>query len=439
MSSRPNRHGNGHSALQPAQSTPPSPESGDDSAEVTVNLDARALLTVAGLMLAGLLALALGAGWLKVPEVDASASLWLIFLTGLSVGGLTCLAVQGGLLTAMIAQREIQGHEAEGRAAGHLAPVLQFLTAKIVAYTILGALLGYFGSIISMSLQGWILIGVGVFMIIVVLQMFDVHPFFRRFAFQPPKSVQRLIRRESRRGGAFGPAVLGVLTIAMPCGVTLAMETLAIASDDPVRGAQIMFAFTLGTAPMFLALGLVATRLSRSSFNVFRPLAAALIVVVALVSMVSGARLLGYGSFLAGGEAGQAVIKPAGDPGSAGAPGAEWAAPVVAPAAGAPAAGSPAGSAPAMSTNIQEATINVSTHAYDPARIQIKAGLPTRLNLVTASTSGCIRAFVIPSLGIQKILPETGQEAIEIPAAEPGTIGFTCSMGMYSGAIEVVQ
>ena len=32
--------------------------------------------------------------------------LWLIFLTGLTVGGLTCLAVQGGLLASVIAGRE---------------------------------------------------------------------------------------------------------------------------------------------------------------------------------------------------------------------------------------------------------------------------------------------------------------------------------------------
>ena len=32
--------------------------------------------------------------------------LWVIFLTGLTVGGLTCLAVQGGLLASVITSRE---------------------------------------------------------------------------------------------------------------------------------------------------------------------------------------------------------------------------------------------------------------------------------------------------------------------------------------------
>ena len=38
-------------------------------------------------------------------------NLWVIFLTGLTIGGLTCLAVQGGLLASVIAARE--GEEVE--------------------------------------------------------------------------------------------------------------------------------------------------------------------------------------------------------------------------------------------------------------------------------------------------------------------------------------
>ena len=49
--------------------------------------------------------------------------IYAIFLTGLLTGGLTCMAVQGGLLTATLAQREQEGHS--------LLPILSFLIAKI--------------------------------------------------------------------------------------------------------------------------------------------------------------------------------------------------------------------------------------------------------------------------------------------------------------------
>ena len=35
-------------------------------------------------------------------------NLWIIFLTGLTTGGLACLAVQGGLLTSIIANQKDQ-------------------------------------------------------------------------------------------------------------------------------------------------------------------------------------------------------------------------------------------------------------------------------------------------------------------------------------------
>lgn len=38
-------------------------------------------------------------------------NLWVIFLTGLTVGGLTCLAVQGGLLASVIAAKESEGEK----------------------------------------------------------------------------------------------------------------------------------------------------------------------------------------------------------------------------------------------------------------------------------------------------------------------------------------
>lgn len=358
-----------------------------------------------------------------MPELDASASLWLVFLAGLSVGGLTCLAVQGGLLATVVAHRALQVHDAGTVASGSAVPVAQFLLAKTAAYTVLGAVLGALGSIVPIGLQGWLLVGAGLFMLVIVLQMFDVHPFFRRFAFQPPKRVQRLLRQVSRRGGALAPVTLGGLTVAMPCGVTLAMESLAIASNDPLRGALIMLAFTLGTVPLFLGLGLVATRLSRSAFAVFKPVAAVLVVVVAVTSMVSGARLLGYGGRFVGGDAVEAVVRPAAEDGGA---------------AGTTAGGASGGAAPKPAA-VQEATIQVRTGAYAPGRVMLKAGVPARLNLVTDGTEGCILGFVIPSLRVQISLPKTGREVVDIPPSQPGTIPFTCAMGMYSGVIEVVQ
>ena len=78
-------------------------------------------------------------------------NLWVIFLTGLTVGGLTCLAVQGGLLASVIAAREEEEVEKHINRRSPFFPTLAFLAAKFVAYTALGFLLGTFGGAIGIS------------------------------------------------------------------------------------------------------------------------------------------------------------------------------------------------------------------------------------------------------------------------------------------------
>src|SRR5258708_5926467 len=110
--------------------------------------------------------------------------IWLAFLTGLTTGGISCIAVQGGLLATTITEDNRFTH------------VGIFLVAKLVAYTILGFFLGAIGSalIISSSFQAWMQIGIGIFMIITVLRLLDVHPIFRYFVIRPPKFVYKFMR-----------------------------------------------------------------------------------------------------------------------------------------------------------------------------------------------------------------------------------------------------
>ena len=114
---------------------------------------------------------------------------WTIFLTGLVTGGLSCLAVQGGLLAATLAQHEEKEYVSSARRTGHALPILSFLGAKLIAYTFLGLLLGWFGSFFTISIGTQIVmqILVALFMIGTALNILDVHPFFRYFVIQPPR------------------------------------------------------------------------------------------------------------------------------------------------------------------------------------------------------------------------------------------------------------
>ena len=171
-------------------------------------------------------------------------NLWVIFLTGLTTGGLSCLAVQGGLLaTALTRRREaraekprrsarakrVPGKRAAATTGVEMAhepwPIVYFLGAKLAAYTLLGALLGALGSAIQLSppVQAVMQIAAGLFMLATALNMLNVHPIFRYAAIQPPKALARLVRDQSKRDNIFAPALLGFMTIFIPCGVTQAM------------------------------------------------------------------------------------------------------------------------------------------------------------------------------------------------------------------------
>ncbi len=165
------------------------------------------------------------------------------FVTGLTAGGLGCLAVQGGLLTGSLAnQLELDQKAANGRIGADLGnrfrprilfPVLLFLLAKLASYTALGFLLGASGSLIQLSppARAALMIVIGIFILGNGLRMLDLHPISRWFVIETPSTVTRFIRLRSQNGASFfTPLFLGALTVLLPCGVAQAMMAAALAS-----------------------------------------------------------------------------------------------------------------------------------------------------------------------------------------------------------------
>src|SRR3989344_989671 len=174
-------------------------------------------------------------------------NLLVIFITGLTVGGLTCLAVQGGLLASVIASREEE--LTKDRKWHAIYATGAFLVTKLIAYTILGFLLGTFGGAINIGgrLQTFMQLAAGIYMVIVALNLLNIHPIFRYAIIQPPRFLTRLIRNQSKSKDIFAPGFLGAMTIFIPCGTNIAMEALAISSASALLGASVMATFILGT------------------------------------------------------------------------------------------------------------------------------------------------------------------------------------------------
>ena len=73
---------------------------------------------------------------------------------------------------------------------------------------------------------------------------------------------------------------------------------------------------------------------------------------------------------------------------------------------------------------------------YQPRVSLAKAGIPTVIRFKTNGTFDCSSSIRIPSLGITKILPQSGSTDISIGTQQISTLQGTCGMGMYPFEID---
>lgn len=336
-------------------------------------------------------------------------NLFVIFITGLTVGGLTCLAVQGGLLASVIAARE---EDSKSNAKKHaIYATIVFLIAKLTAYTLLGFILGAFGGAINIGgkVQTFMQLAAGIYMIVIALNLLDVHPIFRYAVIQPPRFLTKRVRNQSKSKDIFAPLFLGAMTIFIPCGTTIAMETLAISSANAISGALIMSAFILGTMPLFFGLGFITSILGDAYKIKFFRVAAVLVFFLGIMS-INGA-LTAFGFPINFNSIKSTLVNST---------------------------SSNNGPKINYATN-QNPQIIVTSSGYSPNVIRVKKGTPVTITLVGKDAYSCASAFRIPSLGIKVNLKTANDiEKITFTPKETGEIPFTCTMGMYTGTIEVL-
>lgn len=353
-------------------------------------------------------------------------NLWTIFLTGLTTGGLSCLAMQGGLLASVVANQKKKelAQDSSKKAAKTFDfldwfPVILFLGAKLVSHTLAGFLLGWIGSVVS--IQVWLQLVfqalAGFFMFATAMNLLNVHPIFRWVSFQPPKSVQRLIHRHSKQrhlSSMFPAIVLGFLTVLIPCGVTQSMQLLALSTGDPIWGAAIMASFVLGTMPIFGFVGVATARLSETLQNTFAKTAAALLIIMALYSLngvlvvlnapITWQKVTQPITYFFSKERFQKSVEM-----------------------------------PKIIDGTQIIAIQAQDYGYHPKHVFAKAGIPVELTISSDGVYSCSLAFQIPAFNISVWLDSTDSRTVSFTPTEPGRYTYTCSMGMYTGTLEVLE
>jgi len=353
-----------------------------------------------------------------------------VLITGLFAGGVSCAAVQGGLLAGLITRQRgvnprttapvpttgsrrqpatLPAPSPLSQLGDDIAPVGGFLAGKLVSHTVLGALLGAVGGAVQLSISArtTLQLVAGAVIIMFGLAQLGV-PGFRNIVIEPPASWMKVVRNRSRSQSALAPALLGVATVLIPCGVTLSVEALALTSGSALGGAATMAVFVLGTGPLFVLLGYAARRAATAWRGRLALVTGIAVVAMGVYTLNGGLEL--SGSPLAASRVAQAI-------GSG---------------------GSPAdGSTVSTQGGRQEVVITART-SYSPDNVQVRAGVPTTLVVRSEGAQGCVRSFLVPSRGVEEVLPAEGDTRIDLGVLQPGALRYSCGMGMYTGTITAV-
>lgn len=344
----------------------------------------------------------------RLPEIGQNASLILLFFVGL-LTGFHCVSMCGGFVVSYTAKNAVNGNTGFGQ---HLV----YGGSKVVSYTIVGALFGLIGGIFafSIALRGWVAIIAGIFMIFYAFSMFGFS-FFRRFQFNPKflTSAASSVGKYAK-GPYRAPMITGLLNgLFIACGPLQAMYLYAAGTGSAVSGALSLAAFGLGTLPVMLGFGSIASIISHNTTRKILKFSAIIVLILGMIMLNRGLALTGSSFSI---DSVKNSILGIGGTGAV----------------------NFANNNVVVVNGVQEVSMDVDSSGYSPSSFVLKVGVPVKWKVNVKQLTGCNEELVMNAYGIDKHL-QTGLNIIEFTPAKVGTISFTCGMGMLRGSFIVTE
>lgn len=335
-----------------------------------------------------------------LPSLGPNTGYGILLLFGL-FASIHCVGMCGGLILTQTVRGDDQ---AEGGTSGKKAglPLLSagfYNIGRILSYTLVGALVGGLGQVLTLVgfLKGLIPILGGVFMLLMAINLLGIFPVLRRLTLPLPKSLAKWLYRGAGKGNPF---LLGLLTGLMPCGPMQIVQVYALSTKSVAVGALSMLVFALGTTPALFAFGALGGLLSKRFSHAVTKASA---VVVACMGVI----MIGRGLALTG------VLMPEiaqrTDSGFAVA---------------------------AVEGNMQRVETSIDSGSYPP--IQVRAGIPVEWTIHADEEhyNDCNNAIEIPAYGLKADL-KIGKTLVKFTPEQEGEFVYTCWMGMIKSRIRV--
>ncbi len=336
----------------------------------------------------------------------SSAGLLLFAALGLAAGVSTCMALVGGLVLAVgataMSKRSVAAES--GHAWALMRSQAPFHAGRLAGFAGFGAALGAVGSRVALppvAVAALTLLAAAV-MFLLGVRLTEISPRLAAWVPHLPEGLSRLPGRVglTPAAGPLGIAAAGAATFFVPCGFTQAVQIYALSTRSPAQAALVMGVFAIGTMPGLLALAGLPAVASSS----FRGVALRLLGVVVL-----GFAALNAVSVLQLTEARRPWVTVQARPGPS-----------------------------LTATSVDQTLQSVQNSAgYHPGDAVIYAGLPTHWHLDSQDSFSCAISLESSDLGVHTVL-RPGHNLIELPALDPGTYQYACTMGMYRGTITAV-
>jgi sulfite exporter TauE/SafE/copper chaperone CopZ len=325
----------------------------------------------------------------------------MLFLIGI-LTSVHCVAMCGGICLSQCVPKKEDNSIRQSKFSA-IRPSLLYNLGRVISYTIIGAIVGAIGSVVSFSgpMKGIVQILAGVFMVIMGLNMLNIFPWLRRFNPRMPKIFAKKIYAQKRSNS---PLYIGILNGLMPCGPLQAMQLYALSTGSPIKGAIAMFLFSVGTVPLMFIFGALSSAISKKFTGKMMTASAVLVVVLGVFMFNNGVGLSGF----------------------------------VMPTLSSVTSTVKASNIATVENGVQVVTTSLASGQYEP--ITVQKGIPVKwiIQAEDGDINGCNNSIVVPKYDLKKDLA-VGDNVIEFTPTESGVVPFSCWMGMIRSKITVVD
>jgi len=316
----------------------------------------------------------------------------LIFIIGL-LAGFHCIGMCGSIV---VTYSTICFDLANKNEKKSVWPHLQYNFGRIISYTLIGGILGGFGSFFGVNpiFNGVLIILAGLFILVLGISFVTKSSILEKIKLRTPKFIAKYIFEQKNKKQV--PFIIGLLNGFMPCGPLQAMQLYALASGSFGRGALSLLIYGLGTVPLMFGFGAFLSFISQKQIKNILKFSGILVIILSLLMINRG--LANFGVNLS------ALTQ----------------------------APNNSQNSVTNTSGSQEVKMDLTYSGYQPNVLNVKVGIPVRWVINVKQMSGCSSSIKMDDYGIYKQL-SYGENIIEFTPTKAGEIKFSCGMGMIWG------